>query len=126
MSIRYSRKSFEEYIVTEPGSNEDERLSTSSDWVRVPGEPFGDPLDIRDPRNVDETSPIEGATHESLGVADVPAHPASTPTSEDDTDETDDEGGYEEPSSTDTVQSGDQVTVSKEKPADDEYDLRHG
>jgi hypothetical protein len=125
MSIRYSRKSFEEYIVTEPGSHEDERLSTSSDWVRVPGEPFGDPLDIRDPRNVDETSPIEGATHESLGVADAEPDAARTTGAEDDTDETDEEGVHEEPDSSRAVQSGDQVTVSKEKPGD-EYDLRHG
>lgn len=107
--------------MTEPGSHEDQRLRNEPDFERVPGEPFGDPLDIRDPRNVDERSPIEGATHEALGVADGPVD--SSRVSEDDSPSPKDSIDTGE---SESVQSGDTVKVTKEDEDPESYDLRHG
>lgn len=100
--------------MTTEGSHEDARLSASPQWERVEGEPFGDPNDIRDPRNVRPNSPIEGATHESLGV--VPAGEEEV-------------GGDTDSDETDNVEEND--TASQDgtqtvQPRDTDYDLRHG
>lgn len=117
----YRRNPDGEQILTQSESNEDARLSASPQWERVEGEPFGDPNDIRDPRNVRPNSPIEGATHESLGL----------PPMEDEEvvgDNTDNEANVEESStsSAETVQSGDRVRVTRDEPENTDYDLRHG
>lgn len=58
--------------MTPEGSPEYDRLSKHPDWNEDLGDIVGDPLDIRDPRNINPGSPIEGATYESAGVISNP------------------------------------------------------
>jgi hypothetical protein len=79
----YTHKERDESIMTEPGSAEDHRLSSSDQWDgpeerKFEGEAlpvFHGSSDIRDPQNVNPDSPIEGAERPPVEGSDGQASP---------------------------------------------------